>query len=61
MNQNLSDSPPARNNTGNRARTIIIAVFASVLASVLAVWLLLGYFFPKEFKPVQLMIASSGC
>ena len=54
MNQNLSDSPPARNNTGNRARTIIIAVFASVLASVLAVWLLLGYFFPKEFKPVQL-------
>ncbi len=54
MNQNLTDSQPGRNNAGNRTRTIIIAVVASVLASVLAVWLLLGYLFPKEFKPVQL-------
>ncbi len=43
-----------QNHSRNSAVIILVAVLAAVLASALTVWLLVSYFFPQAFQPVQL-------
>ena len=54
MDQDAAETAHSGRNSASKVTLVIAVILVALLASVLTVWLMTIYFFPTQFKPVQL-------
>jgi len=54
MNQLSPENSSSQSFWAKRSTIILVAILAAIVASALTFWLMWSYFFPKQFKPVEL-------